>query len=90
MRSRCSVAPTHDYAWTGRTGPCSPPSSGGCPGGVAGHRWAGEAQGPLARGAAAKPAGVLELRDVHVAIHAVDAFDLEHHMISEDIGDTAR
>jgi hypothetical protein len=35
MRSRCSVAPTHDHAWTGPTGPCSPPSSSGCPRGCA-------------------------------------------------------
>ena len=26
-----SAARTGDRAWTGRTGPCSPPSSGGCP-----------------------------------------------------------
>ena len=25
------AAPTQARAWTGRTGPCSPPSSGGCP-----------------------------------------------------------
>jgi len=26
-----SAAPTRDHAWTGRTGPCSRPSSSGCP-----------------------------------------------------------
>ena len=31
MRSRCCAAPTHDHAWTGRTGRSSPRSSGGCP-----------------------------------------------------------
>ena len=30
-RSPCSAAQTPDPAWTGRTGPCSPRSSGGCP-----------------------------------------------------------
>jgi hypothetical protein len=30
-RSPSCAAPTHDHAWTGPTGPCSPPSSGGCP-----------------------------------------------------------
>src|SRR5689334_937990 len=31
MRWPSCAAPTHDRAWTGRTGPCSPPSCGGCP-----------------------------------------------------------
>jgi hypothetical protein len=30
-RSPCCAAPTRDRAWTERTGPCSPRSSGGCP-----------------------------------------------------------
>jgi len=30
-RSPSCAAPTHDHAWTGRTGPCSRSSSGGCP-----------------------------------------------------------
>ena len=30
-RSLCFVAQTHVRAWTGRTGPCSPRSCGGCP-----------------------------------------------------------
>jgi hypothetical protein len=31
MKSPSCAAPTHDHAWAGRTGPCSPLSSGGCP-----------------------------------------------------------
>ena len=38
-RSPCSAAPTPDHAWTGRTGPCSPPSSGGCPEHCAAIAW---------------------------------------------------
>src|SRR4051794_12775888 len=30
-RSPCSGAATQDHAWGGRTEPCSPRSSGGCP-----------------------------------------------------------
>ena len=30
-KSPSCAAPTRDRAWTGRTGPCSPPSSCGCP-----------------------------------------------------------
>jgi hypothetical protein len=33
---------------------------------------------------------VPQLGDVDVAVHPVDALDLEHHMIGEDIGDGAR
>jgi len=33
---------------------------------------------------------VLQLRDIDVAVQPVDALDLEHHVISQDIGDTAR
>jgi hypothetical protein len=33
---------------------------------------------------------MLQLRDVDVAVHPVDALHLEHHMIGEDLGDTAR
>ena len=32
----------------------------------------------------------LQLRDINVAIHPVDAPHLKHHMISEDISDGAR
>jgi hypothetical protein len=38
-RSPYSAAPTHDHGWTGRTGPCSPPSSGGCPEHCAAIAW---------------------------------------------------
>ena len=32
-------APTHDHVWTGRTGPCSPRSCGGCPGHCGAAAW---------------------------------------------------
>src|SRR3954447_15782519 len=32
-------APTHDRAWIGRTGPCSPPSCGVCPGRCVAVAW---------------------------------------------------
>jgi hypothetical protein len=37
-----------------------------------------------------QPGRVLQLRHEHVEIHPIDALDLEHHMIVEDIGHTAR
>ena len=30
------------------------------------------------------------INDVDVAVHPVDALDLEHHVIGEDLGDSAR
>ena len=36
------------------------------------------------------PGAVSQARVPHIEKHPVDALDLEHHMISEDIGDTAR
>jgi hypothetical protein len=50
----------------------------------------GDRQPGLALDVADQPTSVLQLRHVHVAVHPVDALDLEHHMISEDIGDGAR
>jgi hypothetical protein len=46
-------------------------------------------QPELALDVADQPAGMLQLRHVHVAVHPVDAIDLEDHVIGEDIGDTA-
>ena len=34
-----------------------------------------------------KPVRVLQLRHIHVEEHPVDAFDLEGHVLGEDIGD---
>jgi len=50
----------------------------------------GDRQPELTLDVAQQPTGVLQLRHVDVAIHPVDALDLEHHMIGEDIGDGAR
>jgi hypothetical protein len=50
----------------------------------------GNRQSELALDVAQQPTGMLQLRHVHVAVHPVDALDLEHHMISEDIGNGAR
>ena len=50
----------------------------------------GDRQPELALDVAKQATGVLQLRDVDVAVHPVDALHLEHHMISKDIGDTAR
>jgi hypothetical protein len=33
---------------------------------------------------------MLQLGHVDVAVHPVDALDLEHHVIGEDLGDSAR
>ena len=54
------------------------------------RRGRGDRQPELALDVAEQPTGVLQLRHVHVAVHPVDALDLEHHMIGQDIGDTAR
>jgi hypothetical protein len=37
-----------------------------------------------------QPTRILQARHIDVEIHPVDALDLEQHVISEDIGDTAR
>jgi hypothetical protein len=37
-----------------------------------------------------QPGGVLQARHVDVEVHPVDALHLEHHMIGEDISDSAR
>jgi hypothetical protein len=50
----------------------------------------GNRQSELALDVAQQPTGMLQLRHVDVAVHPVDALDLEHHMISEDIGNGAR
>jgi len=50
----------------------------------------GDRQPELTLDIAQQPTGVLQLRHVDVAVHPVDALDLEHHVITEDIGDTAR
>jgi hypothetical protein len=53
-------------------------------------RGGGNRQSELALDVAQQPTGMLQLRHVDVAVHPVDALDLEHHMISEDIGNGAR
>jgi hypothetical protein len=70
--------------------------------GVAAHRGAervgdlpqrcgrGDRQPQLALDVAQQSTGVLQLRHVHVAVHPVDALQLEHHMIGQDVGDGAR
>jgi hypothetical protein len=50
----------------------------------------GDRQTELTLDVAQQTTRVLQLGHVNVAVHPVDALDLEHHMISEDIGDTAR
>jgi hypothetical protein len=37
-----------------------------------------------------QPLHPLQLRDIQVAVHPVDRFDLEQHMTGHDIGHTAR
>jgi hypothetical protein len=54
------------------------------------RRGGGDLQAELALDVAEQTAGVLQLRDVDVAVHPVDALHLEHHMIGQDIGDGAR
>ena len=54
------------------------------------RRGRGDRQPELALDVAQQPTGVLQLRHVDVAVHPVDALDLEHHVIGEDIGDSAR
>ena len=47
-------------------------------------------QAQLAVDVGHQPTGVLQARDVDVEVHPVDRLDLEHHMLSKDIGDGAR
>jgi hypothetical protein len=54
------------------------------------RRGRGDRQPELALDVAEQPAGVLQLRHVDVAVHPIDALDLEHHVIGQDIGDGAR
>ena len=54
------------------------------------RRGRGDRQAELALDVAEQAAGVLQLGNVDVAVHPVDALHLEHHMIGQDIGDTAR
>ena len=54
------------------------------------RRGRGDRQAELALDVAEQAAGVLQLGDVDVAVHPVDALHLEHHVIGQDIGDTAR
>ncbi len=37
-----------------------------------------------------QPRRELQLRDINVAVHPLDALHLEHHVIGEDISDSAR
>jgi hypothetical protein len=57
MRSPCSAAPTPDHAWTGPTGPSSPPSSGGCRPGCATTAWLLRAQFCAGTGASCADGG---------------------------------
>jgi len=50
----------------------------------------GDRQPELALDRAEQSTGVLQLRDIDVAVHPVDALDLEHHMIGKDVGNGAR
>jgi hypothetical protein len=50
----------------------------------------GDRQPELALDVAQQPTGMLQLRHVHVAVHPVDALDLEHQVIGQDVGDGAR
>jgi hypothetical protein len=50
----------------------------------------GDRQPQLALHVAQQPRRELQLRDIDVAVHPVDALDLEHHVVSKDIGGGAR
>jgi hypothetical protein len=47
-------------------------------------------QAQLAVNVSDQPGGVLQARDVDIEVHPVNRLDLEHHMLSKDIGDGAR
>jgi hypothetical protein len=59
-------------------------------GDLAQRRGRGDRQPELALDVAQQPTGMLQLGHVDVAVHPVDALDLEHHVIGEDLGDSAR
>jgi hypothetical protein len=63
-RSPCSAAPTRDHAWTGRTGPSSPPSSGGCPERYIAIAWSSSPR-PSTRFSPAPTSASSELRSEH-------------------------
>ncbi|MGH3856475.1 MAG: hypothetical protein ACRDR6_23905 [Pseudonocardiaceae bacterium] len=50
----------------------------------------GDRQPQLALHIAQQARRELQLRDINIAVHPVDALHLDHHMIGEDIGDGAR
>ena len=50
----------------------------------------GDRQAQLALHIPQQPAGVLQLRDVDVEVHPVDALHLERHMLGKDVSDSAR
>jgi hypothetical protein len=46
--------------------------------------------GQLALNITQQPAGMLQLRDIDIQVHPVDALHLEHHVIAEHLGGSAR
>ena len=50
----------------------------------------GDLQAQLALHIPQQPAGVLQLRDIDVEVHPVDALHLERHMLGQHLSDSAR